>query len=88
MARAAGLDSARYHGEPSLERVAIELGLPIVSPHHASGDAITTAQVFLALANRLASRGYRTARDLIDLTDADSVMRSVTTPLRFFTPSK
>lgn len=73
MARAADLGAGR--GEPDLESLAIALGLPVVSPHHALGDAITTGYVFLALAARLERRGYRTARDFLDLTDADRVLR-------------
>jgi DNA polymerase-3 subunit epsilon len=76
MARAANLDAARQGpGEPDLERLATELRVPVDSPHHALGDAITTAQVFLVLAARLARRGYATARDFIDLTTADSSLR-------------
>jgi len=33
--------------------IASELGLPVHHPHHALGDALTTAQVFLALATHL-----------------------------------
>jgi DNA polymerase-3 subunit epsilon len=55
--------------------LATELHLPVDSPHHALGDAITTARVFLALAARLARRGYETARDFVDLTTADSALR-------------
>ena len=40
-----------YH--PRLSDVARSLGLPVHSPHTAAGDALTTAQVFLALAARL-----------------------------------
>jgi DNA polymerase III subunit epsilon len=29
------------------------MGLPVHTPHHALGDAFTTAQLFLALATRL-----------------------------------
>lgn len=36
-----------------LTPVARALGLPVHRPHHADGDALTTAQVFLALANHL-----------------------------------
>jgi DNA polymerase III subunit epsilon len=36
-----------------LSAVATRLGLPIHRPHHADGDALTTAQVFIALAARL-----------------------------------
>lgn len=75
MARAAGLDAARGRGEPDLEKLATELRLPVVSPHHALGDAITTGYVFFALAARLRRRGYRTAHDFIDLTDVDRCRR-------------
>ncbi len=37
----------------SLGALAGELGLPVHRPHEADGDALTTAQVFLALATRL-----------------------------------
>jgi DNA polymerase-3 subunit epsilon len=39
--------------QPRLSDVARSLGLPVHSPHTATGDALTTAQVFLALATRL-----------------------------------
>ncbi len=39
--------------EPNLEAAAGKLGLPVHTPHHALGDAFTTAEVFLALATRL-----------------------------------
>lgn len=39
--------------EPHLEAFATELGVPVHDPHHALGDAFTTAQVFLVLAARL-----------------------------------
>jgi DNA polymerase-3 subunit epsilon len=38
--------------EPNLEAAAKRLGLPIHTPHHALGDAFTTAQLLLALATR------------------------------------
>ena len=62
------------HDEPDLEWLAGELGLPVVNPHHALGDAITTAEVFLALATRLARLGYRNARDFVELTTADRAL--------------
>ena len=71
--------SARTRGEPELERLAGELGLPVVSPHHALGDAITTAGVFLALASQLGRRGYHRARDFIDLTAGE---RGIARPVR------
>ncbi|HTU28875.1 MAG TPA: 3'-5' exonuclease [Solirubrobacteraceae bacterium] len=36
---------------PSLDFLARALGLPVHRPHHADGDALTTAQVFIALAS-------------------------------------
>lgn len=38
---------------PSLGQLAELLNLPVHRPHHADGDALTTAQVFIALASRL-----------------------------------
>jgi DNA polymerase III subunit epsilon len=75
MARAVGLASNRSRGEPDLESLAGQLRLPVVSPHHALGDAITTAHVFLALAFKLNDQGYRTARDFIKLTKEDRALR-------------
>ena len=52
-------------GRPlGLSEVAAALGLPVHRPHHAEGDALTTAQVFLALARRLEERGGPTVRAL------------------------
>ncbi|MFI5916798.1 PolC-type DNA polymerase III [Dactylosporangium sp. NPDC051541] len=39
--------------EPNLESAARRLHLPVHTPHHALGDAFTTAQLLLALATRL-----------------------------------
>jgi len=52
--RLADVSAAR---EPDLETASRRLGLPVHTPHHALGDAFTTAQVFLALATRL-ERGH------------------------------
>jgi DNA polymerase-3 subunit epsilon len=38
---------------PGLSNLARSLGLPVHRPHHADGDALTTAQVFIALATHL-----------------------------------
>jgi DNA polymerase-3 subunit epsilon len=50
----------RRRGQPVLDlesiglsELARALGLPVHRPHHADGDALTTAQVFLALATHL-----------------------------------
>jgi DNA polymerase III subunit epsilon len=39
----------------ALSDLARSLGLPVHRPHHADGDALTTAQAFIALANHLES---------------------------------
>jgi DNA polymerase-3 subunit epsilon len=52
LARAVGLGPADGRYEPSLEHLATRLGLPVYTPHHALGDALTTAVVFLALVAR------------------------------------
>ena len=51
--RACRLANPGHAGEPNLEAASRDLGLPVHTPHHALGDAFTTAQVFLALATRL-----------------------------------
>jgi DNA polymerase-3 subunit epsilon len=53
LARFLGLAERAGGLEPSLEHLARRLNLPIYSPHHALGDAMTTAAVFLALTNQI-----------------------------------
>jgi DNA polymerase-3 subunit epsilon len=48
----------------SLAALADALGLPSHRPHVAEGDALTTAQVFLALATHLEGHGHGTLRAL------------------------
>jgi DNA polymerase-3 subunit epsilon len=48
----------------ALGDVASRLGLPVHRRHHAEGDALTTAQVFLALARALEKRRPQTVRSL------------------------
>lgn len=49
----------------ALSAVATGMGLPVHRPHHADGDALTTAQVFIALAARLErERGPQTVHSL------------------------
>jgi DNA polymerase III subunit epsilon len=53
-----GMELLRRRGQPieetlQLSFLARTLGLPVHRPHHADGDALTTAQVFLALATHL-----------------------------------
>jgi DNA polymerase-3 subunit epsilon len=47
-----------------LGELAGSLGLPVHRPHHALGDALTTAQVFLALATHLEEFGRETLESL------------------------
>ena len=65
LARCAGLASVGGSGEPSLELLARDLGLPVHEPHHALGDALTTAEVFLALSTRLDADTRQTAGSLV-----------------------
>jgi DNA polymerase-3 subunit epsilon len=51
-------------GASALSDVASELSLPVHRPHHAEGDALTTAQAFLALATHLDAHGRGTVRAL------------------------
>jgi DNA polymerase-3 subunit epsilon len=58
---------ARGEGDPgwcALSGIAGALQLPAHRPHVAEGDALTTAQVFLALATHLESRGRGSVRAL------------------------
>jgi DNA polymerase III subunit epsilon len=48
----------------SLSGLAAALELPAHRPHHAMGDALTTAQVFMALATHLDAIGAETVRSL------------------------
>jgi DNA polymerase-3 subunit epsilon len=48
-----------------LAQLATELGLPSHHPHDALGDALTTAQVFIALAALLSAGEPQTARSLL-----------------------
>jgi DNA polymerase III subunit epsilon len=68
LARAAGLADPGAAAEPSLEALAGALGLPPHAPHHALGDALTTAEVFLALTARLDASSPQTVRSLVAAT--------------------
>jgi DNA polymerase-3 subunit epsilon len=48
-----------------LARLAELLGLPAETPHHALGDALTTAKAFIALASLLDAREPQTAGSLV-----------------------
>ena len=74
LARYAGVVESRVGREPSLELLARKLNLPVYSPHHALGDAMTTAAVFLALAAsiekslRKSKAGFVTVQDLLEIS--------------------
>ena len=51
-----------------LTEAANRLGLPVHRPHHADGDALTTAQLFLALVARLEASGPQTVGSLARLS--------------------
>jgi DNA polymerase III subunit epsilon len=53
----------------SLEYAATELGLPVHSPHHALGDAVTTASLFIVLAGRLERGTTLTTAHLLELSE-------------------
>lgn len=51
---------------PSLGQLAGFLDLPVHRPHHADGDALTTAQLFIALASRLDRTRDASVGELLD----------------------
>jgi DNA polymerase III subunit epsilon len=55
---------AREPRELSLSDLAVALGLPVHHPHDALGDALTTAQAFIALATHFDARRRATVRSL------------------------
>ena len=66
---AMGAELFRLRGEDvprpyALGRLADSLGLPVHRPHEADGDALTTAQVFVALATHLDERSPQTVGSL------------------------
>jgi DNA polymerase-3 subunit epsilon len=70
-AHLAGPDAGR---EPNLEAAARRLGLPVHTPHHALGDAFTTAQLLLALATRTEQAAGRRGRP-VTVGDLQAVSR-------------
>jgi DNA polymerase-3 subunit epsilon len=76
LARAVGLADLREDAaEPSLERLAGSLGLPVHTPHHALGDALTTAGLLLALVARLEADAPQTIRSLVETSHRQSRRR-------------
>ena len=54
-----------------LSAMARELGLPVHRPHHADGDALTTAQAFIALATHLEEVEPQTVGSLVRPSHSD-----------------
>lgn len=77
LSRALGMRPRIDTHEPHLETLADELGVPVHDPHHALGDAFTTAQVFLVLAHRLESSRSEplTLMDLVNLSREYALLR-------------
>lgn len=76
LARALELRPRISKHEPHLESLAQSLGLPVHAPHHALGDALTTAQVFLVLVSRLQQeRGPMTVGELANLSRQYGLLR-------------
>lgn len=75
LARKCGVVEIDLDHEPSLEHLAKSLNLPAYSPHHALGDALTTAIIFLALATELERRRIEkgaavlTLRELLKMSE-------------------
>lgn len=75
LARAAGIAPVHTQAEPGLEWLSHRLGLPPYTPHHALGDAMTTAVVFTALVARLETgRPRMTVGDLVKLSREHSLV--------------
>jgi DNA polymerase III subunit epsilon len=74
---------------PGLGDLARSLGLPVHRPHHADGDALTTAQAFIALATHLDAFGPQTLRSLEQLSLQGGNKRpSIGAQLRRFVSSR
>jgi DNA polymerase III subunit epsilon len=72
LARAEELVPRSSGGEPDLEWLCMKLGLPVMDPHHALGDAMTTAGLFIALASKLDTSGELTGRALLKLSEGNT----------------
>lgn len=74
LARASGIfPSTDFTREPPLEGVALGLGLPVHTPHHALGDAMTTAQLLVVLSTKLAQAAEMSARRLVAISEDHAV---------------
>jgi len=76
LARYAGYADKESGHEPSLEFLARKLNLPVYTPHHALGDALTTAAVFLALAAGIEKKLIAEKRETLTLQTLISLAKS------------
>jgi DNA polymerase III subunit epsilon len=67
-----------------LSAMARDLGLPVHRPHHADGDALTTAQAFIALATLLEAFGAQTLGSLEGVSDGRTRPSMLASLLRRF----
>jgi DNA polymerase-3 subunit epsilon len=70
LSRRAGVVITEPRHDAPLELVARSLSLPVYSPHHALGDALTTAVVFMALAHQLGARNGGRPASVADVVRA------------------
>jgi DNA polymerase-3 subunit epsilon len=78
-----GRELRRLRQQPAADRepiglsdMARELGLPVHRPHHADGDALTTAQAFIALATHLEEFGPQTVGSLVRVSRPERRQKS------------
>ena len=75
LARTCGIVEADIDHEPSLEFLAKVLKLPVYSPHHALGDALTTAVIFLAMATEIERRNMEKGGSMLSLRELLKISR-------------
>lgn len=66
--RVKGLPYTFEHGDPmgnALDKICLELGIPMDDRHTALGDAAATAYLFMRLLKQLQSRGISSIKDLL-----------------------
>jgi DNA polymerase-3 subunit epsilon len=68
------------HGPLTLAACAQRYAIPVADPHHALDDALVTAQLFLAVASKLAPRGIRSVRDLAEAGPPAPILRRPRAP--------
>lgn len=76
LARFVGLAEQGSGHEPSLEFLARSLNLPVYTPHHALGDAMTTAAVFLALASKIEEALFEKSGQMLTLNRLIDISKS------------